>query len=67
MILFHVTHPFSLHADLKDEAHIASFLTELTRAVALDLQRNREGGYLTSFCRKGEGLDALLPRSVMKI
>jgi hypothetical protein len=37
------------------------FLTELTRAIALDLKGNREGGYLSSFHRKGD-LDAVLPK-----
>lgn len=64
--LISVHHSFiciSVHADLKDEAHLVCFLSELTRAIALDLQRNREGGYLTSFCRKGEGIDTLLPKA----
>ena len=39
------------------------FLTELTRAIALDLKGNREGGYLASFHRKGEDLERVMPKA----
>jgi hypothetical protein len=51
-----------MRTDLKDEAQLACFITEETRVIARDLQRRRQDGYLTTFCRKGEGLDVVLPK-----
>ena len=50
-----------LRLDLKDEAHLATFIGEETRVIARDLQRSHDG-FLASFTRKGEGLDNTLPR-----
>ncbi|GAX79764.1 hypothetical protein CEUSTIGMA_g7205.t1 [Chlamydomonas eustigma] len=51
-----------MRTDLKDEAQLACFITEETRVIARDLQRRRQEGYLTTFCRKGEGLELVLPK-----
>jgi hypothetical protein len=50
-----------LRLDLRDEGHLASFVAEETRVIARDLQKGHDG-FLSSFSRKGEGIDHTLPR-----
>ncbi len=53
----------SLRYDIKDEAQLAMYIMEQTRAISKDLQKNRQEGYLGSFVRKGDGLEAILLKS----
>lgn len=50
-----------MRTDLKDEAHLASFIGKETRVIARDLQKGNDG-FLSCFSRKGDGLDHMLPR-----